>query len=725
VQIQRPPEMTKKTNIPIFILLIITLLLPFMAMSNTYEVNSVSTFNSAQNNASSGDTIVWKQGLYYDIDIVVYKWDLVVMAEIPGKTVFSGASKLKIAGSNNTITGFQYLGGNIGSGNVIDIEGSSNLVTQVNIKDYYCYKYLIIRELSEYTTISYCNFENRTFIGDQNILSVLVAPNKPGYHTIRHCSFKNFEGTTPGGDAGVEAIRIGLSSQGENISRTTVEYCYFTQCNGDSEIISHKSKQNVYRYNTFEDNPYGELVLRHGDGGIVYGNFFLDGYGGVRIKEGQDHIVYNNYFSGINNRAINLQNYSVDPLQRILIAYNTIIGSAKTSLGGSGAYPPADVTFANNIFHNPSEDVFSDPTETENWLGNIFNGDLGISPLEGLSDLNPELELNSEGFYQLAQTSPAIDASQQGFPPISEIPDLDIDHEILLDIMKQDRPTDITLKDVGCNEFSDQLTVQPHATSDNTGPTYLQNQDFVLLRITTDGNGTVVTDPPAGVYNAGEEVTITAEPGQFEAFQEWMGDISSTDNPVTITMDQDKNVTAVFERLNTNTIQIFMEGEGDVTIDPPGGEYLDDTQVTLTATPAEGYAFDQWTGNIFSTDNPLEITINSDLILFANFSPATNLGEWPLISHNAKVMIYPNPVTNVIEIGIPHRELFSIKEVKLFDVNGVLVTSEKFHKTLNNQQDSIMLDVSQLPSGVFAVRFYLHSLINTQVEVITGKFVKL
>lgn len=712
-----------------FILLIITLLLPFMAMSKTYEVNSVSTFNSAQSNASSGDTIVWRQGLYYDIDIVVYKWGLVIMAEIPGKTVFTGASKLKLAGSNITINGFQYLVGNIGSGNVIDIEGSNNLVTQVNIKDYYCYKYLIIRELSEYTTISYCNFENRTFIGDQNILSVLVAPHKPGYHNIRHCSFKNFEGTTPGGDAGVEPIRIGLSTQAEYISRTTVEYCYFTQCNGDSEIISHKSRQNVFRYNTFEDNPYGELVLRHGDQGIVYGNFFLDGFGGVRIKEGQDHVVFNNYFSGITSRAINLQNYSVDPLQRILIAYNTIINSEKTSLGGSGPYQPTDVTFANNIFYNPSGTIFNDPTGNENWLGNIYYGNLGISQPDGLSESDPQLALNSEGYYQIGSGSPAINASQEGFPPIPVISGLDIDHNIMLDIMKQMRPADINLKDVGCNEFSDQVMIQPHATALNTGPDYLHDQNIVILEITVEGDGTVALDPPAGVYTVGEEVSLTALPGQFEIFKEWGGDISSTDNPVTIPMNQNKKVTAVFETLPINNIQIFKEGEGDVTIDPPGWNYLDNTQITLTAVPDSGYVFDQWTGNIFSTDNPLVVTVTSDLILFANFKAlplsADGLSESFRTHDNLTFQVYPNPAFDSVQFLLPDSQKYGMGDIMVYDANGRCVLVEPGEKLIKNQGNSFSLDVSKLPPGLFTMQLQLNSGKDDLVYLYTSKFVKM
>ena len=237
------------------------------------------------------------------------------------------------------------MNGNIGSKQLITVSGSHNKFNQINIKGYYCTKYFVINSEARYNLLTHCNFERRAFIGDKNILSVLVSEHNPGYNTIRYCSFKDFPGN--GGDEGVEPIRIGLSTQGEFISRTIVEYCYFTQCNGDGEIISNKSRQNVFRYNTFEDNPKAELVLRHGDEGVVYGNFFLNGMGGVRINEGQHHVVFNNYFAGIKRYPINLQNYGVDPLDSITIAYNTIVNSQNIRLGKSGENPPKNITFAN------------------------------------------------------------------------------------------------------------------------------------------------------------------------------------------------------------------------------------------------------------------------------------------------------------------------------------------------------------------------------------------
>jgi uncharacterized repeat protein (TIGR02543 family) len=62
------------------------------------------------------------------------------------------------------------------------------------------------------------------------------------------------------------------------------------------------------------------------------------------------------------------------------------------------------------------------------------------------------------------------------------------------------------------------------------------------------GSGNVTLDPPGGTYNAGTAVTLTATPAPGFHFSGWSGDLNGSDNPATLTMDGDKNVTATFEK---------------------------------------------------------------------------------------------------------------------------------------------------------------------------------
>ena len=454
--------------------------------SEVIYVGSQQEFDDAHDGSAVNDSIIWMSGIYSDIYMNIEKDHLFIMAEKLGETIFMGASRVNISGDYITLEGFQFLEGDIGTKDVINTSGSFNTFTQINIRAYTCYKYLRVREESQFVEITYCNFENRLNQDDQNILSILVDEVNPGYHKIQYCSFKNFDGT--GNDQGIEPIRIGLSTQADHISRTLVEYCYFTQCNGDGEIISSKASQNVYRYNTFENNPKAELVLRHGSEAIVYGNFFLNGKGGVRVREGQNHYIYNNYFYELNDRAIYLQNEDSDPLDNINIAFNTIVDCSELILGGVGNDKPTNVTIANNIFSDPDDNIFKQSTGSEIWIGNISFGNLGISlPTSGMTITDPRLEENVEGYFGLAHNSPAINAAQPGYTPLPQFEGMeDIDSEILLDLMGQDRPATIEEKDLGCNESPHAILIQPIATEENTGPSYNTSmttsiQDYVLV----------------------------------------------------------------------------------------------------------------------------------------------------------------------------------------------------------------------------------------------------
>ena len=518
----------------------------FLFSQAKFSVSTQAEFNSAQSQATTGDSIVWASGTYDNIFMDITQDGVIVTAEVSGQVIMQGSSKVEIPADDVVLSGIQFIEGNIGTDHVIRIDGSDILITQINISRYTCYKYLIIDELSQRVTVSYSNFENRLNKADQNILSILVDDTTPGYHKIQYCSFKNFAGG--GNDEGVEPIRIGVSTQSEFNSRSIVEYCYFTNCDGDGEIISYKASQNVIRYNTFENNTKAEVVLRHGDDAIVYGNFFINNMGGVRVREGQNHFIYNNYFEGLERRSIFLQNESSDPLDFIHVYFNTIVDSEEMRLGGDGgSNPPQNVVIANNIFANPKDNLFLNATGNETWIANISLGSLGITRPAGISESDPLLAENAEGFLQLSTGSPAIDGAESGFPNVPTYDGLDFDNEILLDLMRQSRPATVTSRDIGAGEFSN-VVVKPHVDETNTGPAYLlSNQEFVTLNTSVQGEGSISLDPSSDSYIAGTSVRVTAIAAENSNFIGWSGALSGTTNPQTIVLNESTTISAMFE----------------------------------------------------------------------------------------------------------------------------------------------------------------------------------
>ena len=149
------------------------------------------------------------------------------------------------------------------------------------------------------------------------------------------------------------------------------------------------------------------------------------------------------------------------------------------------------------------------------------------------------------------------------------------------------------------------------------------------LTTTVEGEGTVTEKViKAGVatdYNSGTIVELTAEPSAEWVFKEWTGDITGTENPTQITIDKAKSVTAVFVKKQYK-LSVFVRGEGTVTekIIKSGlaTDYNSGTIIELTAVPEDGWEFEDWYihNDIRETDNPLEITIDKEKLITANFS---------------------------------------------------------------------------------------------------------
>lgn len=66
------------------------------------------------------------------------------------------------------------------------------------------------------------------------------------------------------------------------------------------------------------------------------------------------------------------------------------------------------------------------------------------------------------------------------------------------------------------------------------------------------------------------------------------------------------------------TIDINPSQGGSVS--PSGGQFEEGKTEMFEASPANGWEFDSWSGDINSTENPYQITINSDMEITANFS---------------------------------------------------------------------------------------------------------
>jgi uncharacterized repeat protein (TIGR02543 family) len=134
------------------------------------------------------------------------------------------------------------------------------------------------------------------------------------------------------------------------------------------------------------------------------------------------------------------------------------------------------------------------------------------------------------------------------------------------------------------------------------------------------GEGTILKDPDQESYGCNQVVTLTAVPDPGWKFNGWTGDLQGTANPLALSMNSNKVVTATFVKLPLDyTLTVEKVGNGNVTVEPEQDMYAEGTIVTLTPVADEGWSFSGWSGDATGSETPLEITIDGDKIVTATF----------------------------------------------------------------------------------------------------------
>lgn len=435
-------------------------------------VTSVAALQAAIDAASAGDVIQLANGTYRDSTLLVGRSGITIQAQTPGGVRFTGSNAITISGNDNVFRGFRFEDGSI-PGVVVQVPGSRNLLTELSFDGYAAQKYINLKAGSQHNAVTWSNFANKPTSAPQgNLIHVDPDLTVPGYHKIAHNTFLNMPGA--GGDNGNECIRIGNGAQSTYSSRTVVEYNYFEDTGpGDSEAISVKSRDNTLRWNTMRNNPNAMFVFRNGNDNVAYGNFFIYS-GGIRVKEANNIWVYNNHFeyAGVGG-TMNAVTYDyVSPnLNNVNFIHNTFVEPNVISLG-SGA---TGNTWANNLLTKTSGSLFSGSAAGIAWAGNIYQGSLGITIPAGGATLVADVGLapNLNGFQGLVAGSPAIDAANSSYPAVYDIPGINDDPTLALDVEGQPRPQDRRLKDVGSDEWTEGSSTNRPLTVTDAGPSYL------------------------------------------------------------------------------------------------------------------------------------------------------------------------------------------------------------------------------------------------------------
>ncbi len=146
--------------------------------------------------------------------------------------------------------------------------------------------------------------------------------------------------------------------------------------------------------------------------------------------------------------------------------------------------------------------------------------------------------------------------------------------------------------------------------------------------------------------------------------------------------------------INTSVI-----GGGQITKSPDQEDYAVDSEVELTAIPDGGYVFEGWSGDVESTDNPLTVTLTSNMNITANFTVATSISQEPALS----LTVMPNPSYGVFSVQVMQPVSY-----KVYNLNGVLVkegnASEIFDLDMRGYNNAIYILQVESQDGVSVQR---------------------
>ncbi len=147
------------------------------------------------------------------------------------------------------------------------------------------------------------------------------------------------------------------------------------------------------------------------------------------------------------------------------------------------------------------------------------------------------------------------------------------------------------------------------------------------LTVTSSNGGTVSKSPARtnNKYFEGETVTLLAQVLPALRFDNWTGNLSGNVNPGVLVMNGNKTIAANFSAVPTYKLNVSVTGVGGVSLNPPGGDYAENTVVTLTANPILNSTFSNWTGNLTGTNPVQTITMNTVKNVTANFNSSYNI----------------------------------------------------------------------------------------------------
>ncbi|WP_405608456.1 chondroitinase-B domain-containing protein [Polaribacter sp. Asnod1-A03] len=634
-------------------------------MSQTYS--DADDLADAVNNSTNGGTFIVANGSYNDFEVSFEKIateenPIIVKAETIGGVTLTGESLFRFKKSAYiTLEGFIINA--TGEDTLVKLEGCNNiritrnifeLATTESIKwvyiggvwddDTYPFQYP-----SHHNRIDHNVFQNKNTPGhyitiDGSTDESTDVAYQSQYDRIDHNYFKN---NSPRAVNEQESIRVGWSEMSASSGYTTVEFNLFEECDGDPEIVSIKSSDNIIRHNTFLKS-YGTLSLRHGNRNHVESNYFFGGdkeigtspdgatlyTGGIRIY-GKDHVIINNYMQGLNgtkwDAPITLtlgdavegnsnltKHFRAD---NVLIAYNTLVNNShgiEIGFDNNGSYSKdlKDIIISNNLItgsENSLVAIKNDNDQGDNitWTNNLFHPTGTAITIEDatitsftptmVTDENPYLTsttYNDYSVWKTTETSPlyenavnseSINEDIEG-QPRSTNSNPGADHFST----ESERYMPLTPSDVGPNAY--EVDDDSESLYLSTITVFSAEQETQTVTVTANVDWSVSSDsdwitisPNTGSNNGSFDITVS----ENTDYTERTGVVTIIGGDLTRLI----NVTQAAADIKSNLILINDASENDNVII----NYVFDEEVTDTKNNIAEHSLDkdfdtQWSG---------------------------------------------------------------------------------------------------------------------------------
>ncbi|MBN9655065.1 InlB B-repeat-containing protein [Halobacillus sp. GSS1] len=194
------------------------------------------------------------------------------------------------------------------------------------------------------------------------------------------------------------------------------------------------------------------------------------------------------------------------------------------------------------------------------------------------------------------------------------------------------------------------------------------------LRLSISGEGEVYRDSLATSFAHNETISLRARPESGWTFEGWEGDVTSSQHDIELMMDEEKSLRAIFVKdeedeepteeeteeespseAATYLLSVQKSGQGSVQKNKSGSRFDDGTLVNLSATPADGYTFAGWKGDVSGSSKHITLRMNSNYSVRAVFekesSPDPEPEPEPTPEPDPEPEPEPDPETYSITVG--------------------------------------------------------------------------